>query len=461
MRLVKMWIAVCAIASLYAGTAFAADDSPVLLLQPNSVKQTVAYQYRTVAADAAEQPAVKAKEEAAVDAGQFEEMASDEGDENKDEPKRLIGKVGKSNVNIYGWIDMGITGNADRPNSHYNGPLAPNDRDDFQFNQNYLVVEKALDTENKCWDLGGRVDFLYGSDWIYFAAPGAELHSDGSPDWNGTNEYGLGVPQAYAEIGHNNLSFKLGRFYTIIGYESMMATSNFFYSMNYAVRYAEPTTHTGGLFTLKANDALSLYLGGVNGGDRVDGLVDSFAVLGGFAYAPKEKKWALNFGAMSGGLEPTLDSTVFAPRTYFSTYLTYNFTDKFQSVTQWDAGWQQNYNLQDDTADFWSVTQYLFYTLNPCWKAGLRYDLFTDDQATRLGGLRFGGTPGGNPLPLPSGNAGTVQAITAGLNYTPNNNLRIRPELRWDWYQGQGQPLFNDRSANRQFTAAVDMIVQF
>ena len=105
--------------------------------------------------------------------------------------------------------------------------------------------------------------------------------------------------------------------------------------------------------------------------------------------------------------------TVYAPRTYFSTYLTYNFSKKWQSVTQWDAGWQQDYDVQGHTADFWSFTQYLFYTLNDHWKAGLRYDMFVDDQGTRLGGLRFGGLPGGNPLPLPSGDAGTVQAITA------------------------------------------------
>ena len=96
------------------------------------------------------------------------------------------------------------------------------------------------------------------------------------------------------------------------------------------------------------------------------------------------------------------------------------------------------------SADFWSFTQYLFYTLNDKWKAGLRYDMFVDDQGTRLGGLRFGGLPGGNPLPLPSGDAGTVQAITAGLNYTYNANIRIRPELRWDWYAGSGPELFDD-----------------
>jgi hypothetical protein len=378
-----------------------------------------------------------------------------------DEPHRVIGKIGHSEINVYGWLDAGGTGNPANPASHYNGTLAPNDRDEFQFNQAYLVFEKTLDTAKNGWDIGGRVDLLYGTDYIFCESLGFETNPDGSRKWNASDQYGLAIPQAYVEAGVGDVSAKIGRFYTIIGYESMMPTGNFFYSMNYAVRYAEPTTHTGALFTWKTSEELSLYLGGVNGQDQTDGTTDSLAALTGFAWTPKDKKYALNFGIMTGGLEPTNDPTVYAPRTYFSTYLTYNFTEKWQSVTQWDAGWQQDYNLTGATADFWSITQYLFYTFNDHWKAGLRYDMFVDGQGTRLGGLRYGGMPDGNPLALPSGDAGTVQAITAGVNYTYNANLRVRPEVRWDWYQGSGPALFDDMTKNSQFTVAVDAILQF
>ena len=378
-----------------------------------------------------------------------------------DEPHQLIGKVGRTDINVYGWLDMGITGNPDNPVSRYNGALAPNDRNEFQFNQTYLVMEKTLNTGKHGWDIGGRADLCYGTDYVYCQSIGFETNPDGSPKWNASKQYGLAMPQVYGEVGVGNLSAKLGRFYTIIGYESMMAPVNFFYSMNYTVRYNEPTTHTGGLFTWKTSDELSLYMGGVDGQDRTDGLTDALAALTGFAWTPNGKAYSLNFGIMTGGLEPTNDPTVFAPRTYFSTYFTYNLSEQFQSVTQWDAGWQQDFDLAGHTADFWSVTQYLFYTLDDHWKAGLRYDMFVDDQGTRLGGLRFGGQPGGNPLPLPSGDAGTVQAITAGLNYTYNANLRVRPEVRWDWYGGSGPPLFDDLTKNSQFTAAVDVILQF
>jgi hypothetical protein len=415
-------------------------------------------------------PSDKAAPPAPEKAG--EAKASDNGEKTDEEakpaePRRLIGKLGGTGINVYGWLDMGGTINADSPASRYNGTLAPNDRNEFQFNQLYMVMEKTLDTKERGWDIGGRVDLLYGTDYIFCESLGFETNADGSPKWNAGIDYGLAMPQIYSEVGiGDHFSMKVGRFYTPIGYESMMATSNFFYSMNYALRYAEPTTHTGGLITWKQSDDLSFFMGGVNGQDQTDGLVDSLCGLTGFAYTPKGKKYALNFAIMTGGLEPTLDPTVFAPRTYFSTFLTYNFNEKFQSVTQWDAGWQQNYDLQGNIADFWSITQYFFYTLNDKWKAGLRYDMFIDGQGTRLGGLRFGGLPGGNPLPvpslpLPSGDAGTVQAITAGLNYTYNANIRIRPELRWDWFGGSGPKLFDDKMKNSQFTAALDAIVQF
>ena len=88
-------------------------------------------------------------------------------EEKADEPHRVIGKLGCTDINVYGWLDMGVTVNPDNPASRYNGTLAPNDRNEFQFNQTYLVMEKTLNTDEHGWDIGGRVDLLYGTDYIY------------------------------------------------------------------------------------------------------------------------------------------------------------------------------------------------------------------------------------------------------------------------------------------------------
>ena len=70
-------------------------------------------------------------------------------------------------------------------------------------------------------------------------------------------------------MGHH-VRLQLGRFYTPIGYEAVMAADNFFYSRSYLKQYGEPFTHAGGLLTWDAGEGLSLAAGLVNGWDKVD-----------------------------------------------------------------------------------------------------------------------------------------------------------------------------------------------
>jgi len=116
------------------------------------------------AAGAATEPEKKteAAPEAKKEEEKKDESSSDE--ESAPEPHRLIGKLGCTKINITGWLDMGGTANFDNPASRYNGTLAPNDRNEFQFNQFYWVFERPLDTADCKWDIGGRIDLLYGTD---------------------------------------------------------------------------------------------------------------------------------------------------------------------------------------------------------------------------------------------------------------------------------------------------------
>lgn len=66
------------------------------------------------------------------------------------------------------------------------------------------------------------------------------------------------MPQAYAEVGNQTFSVKVGHFYTIIGYEGVPSINNFFYSKSYAYQFAGPFTHWGGLATWHVNDRVTL-----------------------------------------------------------------------------------------------------------------------------------------------------------------------------------------------------------
>ena len=52
-----------------------------------------------------------------------------------------------------------------------------------------------------------------------------------------------------------------------------------------------------------------------------------------------------------------------------------------------------------------------------------------------------------------------------GVNYKPTTNLTFRPELRYDWYDGDqnflGNDPYDDGSSASQWLAAVDVIWQW
>jgi hypothetical protein len=360
-------------------------------------------------------------------------------------------------VNVYGWLAGGIMGNQAAAPSSFNGPVTFADRDDGQFNQAYGVIERTIDTGGYGWDLGGRIDVLYGSDYIFTQAIGLELRPDGSPHWNANRDYGLALPQAYAEIGYNDLSVKLGHFYTVLGYEVVPATGNFFYSHAYTMQYGEPFTHTGVLATWAASENLSLIGGFVNGWDAFDREVDTGAGLAGFAWAG-DRGINLAFNLLMSPNEPTLVGTL-TNRNVYSVVLSWDLNDQWQYVLQHDLGWQQGADPSRDFtgwAEWYGVNQYLFYTINECWKAGARIEWFRDDDGVRVGGLRPG-----NPMPA-AGFVGNFYALTLGINWTPTSNLIVRPEVRYDWFDGDslaGPRPYDDGDRDDQFLYGLDVIL--
>ena len=112
-------------------------------------------------------------------------------------------------------------------------------------------------------------------------------------------------------------------------------------------------------------------------------------------------------------------------------------------------------------AEWYGLNQYFLYAINPCWNANLRAEWMRDDDGVRIAG------PGNIPGVYAwsgRGFAGNFYDVTAGLNWHPNGNLIVRPELRYDWYDGLAGPTglpFDGGNADDQLTAAVDAIITF
>ena len=73
------------------------------------------------------------------------------------------------------WLDQGATINTFSPRDRTNGPVTFNNRsNEYQLNQAYLRLRRDVNTDGDLWDVGGRVDLLYGTDSIYTEARGLE-----------------------------------------------------------------------------------------------------------------------------------------------------------------------------------------------------------------------------------------------------------------------------------------------
>ena len=463
-----LWVAAGLLAATLGTAESFGQTAPVV---PN-VPQEDAYQMRAL-------PPEEAAAEAAAETG----------------PERYLELefLKSRGINTYGWINAGI--GANNWGSPFNGPITFNDRNwQGQMNQLYLVNERLLDVENGRY-FGGRVDLLYGTDYIYTTARGLDGNLlnqpnqygvTGAPSWASSKDYGLAMPQLYGEVGYGNHAVKFGHFYTIIGYEVVPAIGNFFYTHAYTMQYGEPFTHTGILDTWTVNDQLTVYAGITNGWDNFSdpinilgpaanpgypGANSNAAFLGGVSFKNSDQSQSLTVTTSSGNEAGDFVNLI-GNRSIISTVYTNKVTDKVTYVFQNDNGWQFNAGSlaiplasgrgQAGTAQWYGINQYLFYNFTETLIGGMRLEWFRDNNGYRVFNPIRNYLVGG---PWQGGYQGNFWQATWGLNWRATNNWIIRPELRYDWYSPDqaGTPLPFGRNNDQygQFYGGCDAIWQF
>jgi len=357
-----------------------------------------------------------------------EPVAADNGaEEEEDEGFKLFKfpRLNDRGFDIRGWLDQGYTYNPDNPTNRFNGPVTFNDRaNDYQMNQLYLIGERVTKTEDRDWDVGGRVDLLYGTDYRFTTAYGLET------TWNQSSRfYGLAMPQLYGDLAYKKLTFRFGHFYTILGNEVVTAPDNFFYSHAYGMQYGEPFTHTGGLVKWQLNDRFSVTGAIVEGWDNWVDVNKKPGFMGGFNWTSESEKTSVAWGLIfSNEQAPGIPST----RMLSTIVFTQKLGEKWKYIFQNDYGNETNVaSIGGADAKWYSFINYLLYDFNDKWSFGARYEWFTDEDGTRVAGL---GTIDGflRGIPLTAIPA-RWQEATIGLNYKYNKNVLVRSELRWDW----------------------------
>ena len=353
-------------------------------------------------------------------------------------------------LDIGGWLSSGIYSN--QYGAKYNGPLTMRGYGDgYTVDQMWLYAEKAADNGGSGLAFGGRVDFIWGAD-----GPDTQCFGDGGwdGDWFTSNDYNYGsaLPQLYGEMAYNDFKVKIGHFYTIIGYEVVPAPDNFFYSHSYALAI-EPFTHMGVLGEYGASDNWTFYGGWTNGWDN--GWLNpthASTFLGGVSTTLNDKltvTYATSFGDLYNWevVQGLANEQV-------TTYM-------HSLVFDWQLTCRLNYILQSDFrtdksegggvdpygVKFYGVNQYLLYCLNDNWSIGTRVEWFRGEFHSGLVSESFSAT-----------------GATFGVNYKPTENIVVRPEIRWDSWNGDPQALsyvFDNFSRSSQFSGGFDCIIMF
>ena len=199
-------------------------------------------------------------------------------------------------LKIGGWATAGINYNTDNAPDNSNGPMSMTDRsNEFNLYQLDLFIEKVV-TKGKNWDVGGRFDYMFGTDTRYTQATGNwDTHL-----MNPNSYYNMALPQAYLEVFApvgNGLNGKFGHFYTIIGYESVPSALNFFSSHTYSFK-SSPFTTTGALFNYTINDQWNVILGAITGPDNFNRDIGAWSQMSGINWANAETGTALSFSIM-------------------------------------------------------------------------------------------------------------------------------------------------------------------
>lgn len=401
----------------------------------------------------------------------------------------------RSGLEIGGWINGGATYNANNPSDGFNGAVTFADRANrFQLNQLNLFIERSVETDTSNWSFGGRFDFMFGTDAIYTQAFGISAFDEntGEPSDRGnwdlnlccksTRTYGIALPQAYLEahvpVG-NGLNVKAGHFYTPLGYESVPAPDNFFYTRAYILNSGEPFTHTGFLgtynidknWTIQGAATTGSATGGWDGG--FDKQLDNWGGLANLLWSSDDKRTSISLGGTYG------QTAVNQSWMMYSVVLQHWLTPKMHTVLQHSHGWAADINLPDGVrnAAWYSINTHLTYDLMKNLSIGIRAERFHDRNGWRVfspyrilsamnnKGISYAGT-----IPFVSAPA-DYYAVTLGMNWKPAmrwkkgwkpvRNLNIRKNIRYDRADGIDMAFHPFDGKKDQLLFSLDAMIPF
>ncbi|MDR2345999.1 MAG: porin [Planctomycetaceae bacterium] len=367
------------------------------------------------------------------------------------------------NIEVFGWIQAGVYTNS-RGNTitrtkgpNYKGRTVTQ-LDPTSGNGDLLSTVHSTDfLVNQIW-LGVKkdADGTHGLDWG-FAAEGyfgpeawfAQSWGDAKFDYGWQDgDYYTAIPQLYAQLAYGDLSVKLGKFETILGFEALRAPDFFFFSHSY-IFLLEPYSHSGAFFQYTPGDKWSLGVGYTTGTDTsIENAYDDHGFIGTISYQLTNKlnlSYAVMYNHNGYGAYPDSGDTDWDRYGLSGTnvYL-HTVTANYSISNKWNYSFQWNYNdiknREDNNHIFsYGIANYLTYQFNDRWGIGFRAE-----WAKNILGYET-----------------DISEYTLGVNWKPYSNISIRPEIRYDYSANKVEKPFNNGLNRDQFSGGITGIVSF
>ncbi|MDP3791893.1 MAG: outer membrane beta-barrel protein [Candidatus Omnitrophota bacterium] len=371
----------------------------------------------------------------------------------------LAKPLDKLGIKIYGYTQAGWFYDATAPQEGV-GPTFigyNNFKSDITLNKVSLNVERTVDPTKKQFDIGGRMEGIFGADAAF-------IHSNGMWDTQtGHNQWDL--LQAYADMAlpYIPVRLRVGKWIELAGFEQFSANiygafgdpAKAFYSYSYQFLYAEPGTQTGVLATYIMNPQWTFDLGTTLGWNQsLRDANHALDLLGRVTFTPSDKTTAIftmtegpEFPIGVGHNLPTGDSANWW--TAMDLVITHKINDKLSLGLGTDYVVTPKIPGSQDKVKQWGgVAGYASYALNQYFTLNTRLEWYKDAAS----GFSNAAPVGAN-----------YYEVTAGVAIKPFpkdkvlSNLLFRPEIRYD---------HSDRSVfstgkRDQLTFSMDALITF
>ena len=316
---------------------------------------------------------------------------------------------------------------------------------DPTLNQIDIFFDRAVAADK--FDVGGRIEWIYGADTRLIHALGLFDHhgvDTGPENW-------FDLFQAYLDVNlpvGNGLKVRVGKFASPIGYETVVPTGNDLFSHTFSFGYGVPFTHVGVTLSTALTDKLSVTGGITRGWDvATEDNNDTIDFLGQLAYKPSDDQ-TIAFNFLIGPDQPDNNTDY---RAIFDFQYIRQVNDNLKFVFNAIYAWEQNSesSVSGSDAQWFAATVYGGLKLSDNVSLNGRIEYFNDQDGARLTG-GVGGT--------------SLYDATIGLAIRPFPNdkygagLVIRPELRLDYSEKR---YFDGGTDRIQTSAAIDAVYQF